>query len=208
MPRKPLIRSSVLPYHIYNRSLDQQFYPVEANRIWSQCCDILRILSWANHLRVHSFVLMSNHYHLLASTPDENIDEIAGYFQSELSAWIKRETSLQRFRFSGRYKWSIISNARHYYQVYDYIHQNPIRAGICAKAQDYPYSSFSGIQGRIDNFPPIYSHPLFQDSGEVALVEDEQRANNLMSQQELNRTRLGLRRYKFLPPSRPRDGKR
>jgi hypothetical protein len=54
---------------------------------------------------------------------EDRIDESIRYFQTELSRWIHAQTGLQRFRFSGRYKWSIVNEVRHFYNVYDYIHQ-------------------------------------------------------------------------------------
>jgi putative transposase len=45
--------------------------------------------------------------------------------------------------WGGRYRWSLIDSQRHYYQVYRYIYQNPIRAGLVRRVEDYQFSTLN-----------------------------------------------------------------
>lgn len=84
--------------------------------------------------RVHAWVLMSNHFHLLAETPEANLVTgmklLLGTFSQ---AWNRRRMRHGHV-FQGRYK-SIPVNASdsdpYYFRIVaDYIHLNPARAGL------------------------------------------------------------------------------
>ena len=101
--------------------------------------------------RVHAWVLMRNHYHLFIQTPESNL--VAGM------KWLQN-TYTRRFNirhrawgrvFGDRYKAVYVDgDAPLYYQtLMDYIHLNPVRAGIVGKAKgtdllDFPWSSLAG----------------------------------------------------------------
>jgi putative transposase len=100
---------------------------------------------------IHAWVLMGNHYHLLLQTPDANL--VSGML------WLQN-TYTRRFNvrhrawgrvFGDRYKAIYVDGDQpFYYQtLLDYIHLNPVRAGIIKPARkqsvlDYPWSSLAG----------------------------------------------------------------
>jgi REP element-mobilizing transposase RayT len=100
--------------------------------------------------RVHAWVLMGNHFHLLLETPEANLVSgmrmLLGTFGK---AWnIRRQR--QGHVFQGRYKAVPVAGEAagdaHYFKcVADYIHLNPARAGLAGGVQgklaDYPWSS-------------------------------------------------------------------
>jgi REP element-mobilizing transposase RayT len=98
--------------------------------------------------RVHAWVLLSNHYHLMVETPEPNL--VAGM------QWLQN-TVTRRFNvrhrawgrvFGDRYKAvAVEGGSRYYYEtLMDYIHLNPVRAGLVRAAAhqsllDYRWSS-------------------------------------------------------------------
>lgn len=94
-------------------------------------------------LAVHAFVLMSNHFHLLCHTPRGNLDIIMQRFLRQTSYTINKRSRKINHLWGGHYKWSLIENQAYYYQVYRYIYQNPLRAGICERVENYPYSTLA-----------------------------------------------------------------
>lgn len=100
--------------------------------------------------RVHAWVLMGNHYHLLVETPEANL--VAG--MKWLMGVFSQGWNLRRKRrghvFQGRYK-SVLVNGEdgdgNYLRVVaDYIHLNPARAGLVGWGSgkgllDYEWSS-------------------------------------------------------------------
>ncbi len=103
-----------------------------------------------NGWRVHAWVLMPNHYHLLIETPEPNLTAGMRVLMGAFSqGWNSRH--LRRGHvFQGRYKAIPVSgdrakDASYLKVVADYIHLNPARAGLAGgrkgKLVEYPWSS-------------------------------------------------------------------
>lgn len=97
---------------------------------------------------VHSYVLMSNHYHLLLETPLGNLVKGMSWFQSTYTARFNARQRKGGHVFQGRYKAVVIDSTEPEYgrTVSDYIHLNPARAGLVhaenPRLRDYRWSSF------------------------------------------------------------------
>ena len=86
-------------------------------------------------------------------------------------------------------------------QVLRYIYQNPMRARIAENVSDYWWSTLHDQLGHSALKIPLSPHEL---EGEYSvhfedLLEFEKWINSVYSEQELNRIRLGLRRFEFKP---------
>jgi len=101
--------------------------------------------------RIHAWVLMSNHYHLLIETPEANLVAGMQWLQNTYTRRFNR-----RHRFWGRlfgdgYKAVPVEGVGGYYYqtLLDYIHLNPVRAKLIQPRRrqsllDYKWSSASG----------------------------------------------------------------
>jgi putative transposase len=100
--------------------------------------------------RVHAWVLMGNHFHLLLETPEPNLSAgmrvLLGTFSQ---AWNSRHQRRGHV-FQGRYKavpvaGEAAADAHYFKSVADYIHLNPARAGLAGGGHGslvaYPWSS-------------------------------------------------------------------
>jgi REP element-mobilizing transposase RayT len=97
--------------------------------------------------RVHAFVLMGNHYHLLIETPQANLVAGMRWFQTTWTVRFNRFHRLSGHLFQGRYKAVIVDPEEQGYLVTlsDYIHLNPVRAGLVTlsdKLFSYRWSSY------------------------------------------------------------------
>ena len=97
--------------------------------------------------RVHAYVLMSNHYHLMLETPEPNLVAGMHWFQTTWTARFNRRRRLSGHVLQGRYKAVVVDpDASGYFAALsDYIHLNPVRAGIVGlpdRLFDYAWSSF------------------------------------------------------------------
>lgn len=84
--------------------------------------------------RVHAWVLMGNHYHLLLETPEPNLAEGMKWMQGVFTlAWNRRRRKSGPL-FQGRYKAVVVDSQERkgdYFRIVaDYIHLNPVRAGL------------------------------------------------------------------------------
>jgi REP element-mobilizing transposase RayT len=128
-------------------------------------------------LRLHAYVIMTNHLHLIASSRQNNLSAIIRDFKrhtsKEIIAAVIREPESRREWLLKIFKESAGQHARnevfqlwthenHAIELYsakfikqkiDYIHENPVRAGIVEKEEDYTYSSakeyFTGTKGLV-----------------------------------------------------------
>lgn len=158
MPRRLLIRQSEFPYHITTRTNHKTWFQIPMYEVWDICKEALIYANLKNPVKIHCFVLMSNHYHLVVSTPDCDIDRFMMHFNRKLSLLIQANKGVINHKFSNRYKWSIISTNSYLKNVYRYVYQNPVRAKVVEKSIDYPYSSlhFTRFEGRKINFFPHF----------------------------------------------------
>lgn len=110
-----------------------------------------------------SFVLMSNHYHMLLYTPNGNLDRFMYEFNKRFALKIQKEAGVINQIFGGRYKWSLIQSREYLSNCYRYVYQNPVRAGLCFRCEEYPFSTLQFINaGSI--FPiPIHDKFGFKD---------------------------------------------
>src|SRR5580692_5412955 len=109
--------------------------------------------------RVHAYVLMGNHYHLLIETPEGNLVDGMKWLQSTYTARYNRRHKLFGHLFQGRYKAVIVDESEPmYFQVVStYIHLNPARAGLVRIGQQrlksYRWSSYRWYLSRRANKP-------------------------------------------------------
>src|SRR5829696_2716098 len=97
--------------------------------------------------RVHAYVLMSNHYHLLLDTPEANLVAGMKWLQGTYTQRYNLKHGICGHLFQGRYKAVVIEEQGTYLQVVStYIHINPARAGLIKigeqKLQSYCWSSY------------------------------------------------------------------
>jgi len=71
-------------------------------------------------MRIHAYALISNHYHLLLETPKANLSEGMGWLQNAYTHRMNVKHRLSIAVEPGICFWALL----------DYVHLNPVRAGI------------------------------------------------------------------------------
>ncbi len=158
MPRKLLIRSDTFPYHVTARCNNKEDFPLPLERVWDIICDELLLITILFEVRIHSFVLMPNHFHLLISTPKEDLGIVMNFFMGELSKLLNRHSGRSGRIFGGPYYWSIITSSRYYGHAFKYIYRNPVKSKLCTEVESYGFSTIKGLLG-LDHlrFPLFYT---------------------------------------------------
>lgn len=158
MPRRKLIRQSNFPYHVTTRTNGKDWFKIPLSEVWDYAKEAFVYANMKNPINLHCFILMNNHYHLLLTTPNNDIDKFMMHFNRKLSLLIKGHTKKINHKFSNRYNWTIVNNHIYLMNVYRYILQNPLRANIVSNMFDYPYSSvhFSRYEGKQFNYSPHF----------------------------------------------------
>ena len=143
MPRESRIEYAGALYHVLNRgNYRQELFTVHGagasfEQTLYEACDRF---GW----RVHAFVLMSNHYHLCVETLDANLAVGMQWLQSTFANRFNRFMHERGHVFQGRYRALLIEQGDSLLRVVNYIHLNPVRAGIeqVETLERYMMSSF------------------------------------------------------------------
>jgi putative transposase len=140
--------------------------------------DSLRYCQQHKGLEIYGWCLMTNHLHMIIKAAGgQTLPEILRDFKKFTSRAIvariidspesRREWMLTRFEYNGRYLnrikqfkfWQdgnhaeIILTAHFFYQKLEYIHQNPVKAMIVCRPEDYLFSSarnYAGLENLIE----------------------------------------------------------
>src|SRR5437667_1140875 len=130
MARKLRVEYPGAIYHVMNRGdrreaifHDDQDRQRFTNTV-KEACDKTQ---WA----VHAFCWMPNHFHLVLETPQANLVEGMKWLLGTYTSRFNRRHKLFGHLFSGRYKSLLVGGEGGYLRtVCDYVHLNPVRAGL------------------------------------------------------------------------------
>lgn len=99
------------------------------------------------HFVIHAFCLMSNHFHLLAETPEGNLGQGMRQLNSAYSQFYNRRHGLVGHVLQGRYKAVLVQKDSYLNELSRYIVLNPVRAGIATSPGDWEWSSYRYVMG-------------------------------------------------------------
>lgn len=195
MAKKVLTRTPDFPYHITSRSNNKDFFYVELEYLWLVFMECFEQAQHQYNCELHAFVLMSNHYHLLISTPHSNIDAVMQHVQREVARKANKKASRINHFFGGPYKWSIIYEESYYWNALKYIFRNPVRAGLCESVGNYKFSS---LNTKAKNFQWSLTD-IFSDKSKLITLDDDWLNEPYLNEIESD-IRMALRRKEFQIP--------
>jgi putative transposase len=171
MARLPRLTLPGYPHHVIQRGNNRQ--PIFTSSADDQTLlDLLLENAKKFEVAIHAYVLMSNHFHLLAtpSTPDglpQMMQAVGRRYVRYFNDTQHRSGTL----WEGRYKSTVIQTDRYLLACMAYIDLNPVRAGLVTQPQDYPWSSHGHYVGRrIDKL--ITPHALFWELGNTPFARE------------------------------------
>jgi putative transposase len=87
--------------------------------------------------KLHAFVVMPDHVHLLITPQEITIERAVGLIKGGFSHRVGSKLPVWQKSFNERR----MRDAEEFIARREYIHQNPVRAHLVACAEDYPFSS-------------------------------------------------------------------
>ena len=164
MARLPRLTVPGYPHHVIQRGNNRQaIFASTADR--ESLLGLLEESATRFGVAVHAYVLMDNHFHLLA-TP-EAADSLPLMMQAvgrRYVRWFNDAQGRTGTLWEGRYKSTLVQTDRYLLACMAYIDLNPVRAGMVAQPRDYPWSSHGHYVGlRVDRL--ITPHPLVWELG-------------------------------------------
>jgi REP element-mobilizing transposase RayT len=97
--------------------------------------------------RVLSYCLMTNHYHLLVETPNANLARGMRHLNGVYAQAFHRHYGRDGHLFQGRYGAILVQRDEHLLGAVRYILRNPLRAGMCERVDEWPWSSHAATVG-------------------------------------------------------------
>jgi len=171
MARQPRLTVAAYPHHIIQRGNNRQMIVLDdADR------QVLLAL-WLLHAQacmvaLHAFVLMGNHFHLLA-TP-ETAHGVPRMMQAVGRSYVRyfnNRHGRSGTLWEGRYRSTLIETERYLLVCMVYIDLNPVRAGLAEAAADYPWSSHRHYVGMsVDKL--VTPHALFWSLGNTPFARE------------------------------------
>jgi len=134
-------------YHIYNRGAHQTgIFREQDNYLF--VLQKMRKYSRDLHIAVIAYSLMPTHYHFtLRQDGEEPAGSLPQYvFNSYTKAYNKRYDHSGTL-FEARYKAKHVDSYSYLLNLCLYIHGNPVKDGLTAEPQDWPYSNYQEWMG-------------------------------------------------------------
>jgi putative transposase len=146
MPRPPRLFTPGALYHITARGNRKQriFFTDNDRELFLTLLG--RIFVQLN-LRCHAYCLLHNHYHLVAETPDENLSAGLQRLNGRYAQAFNTRYDLTGHVFQGRFHAVVVARDGHLFELIRYIAMNPVRAGLCARPEAWPWSSYRAVAG-------------------------------------------------------------
>lgn len=157
MPRANRILYPGAIYHIFNRGNNKQ-ETFEDAQDYQVFLKYLRQAKEKYKFKLFSYVLMTNHFHLLLQL--ESFTDLGEIMQAVCQPYVFYFNTRQKrvgHLFQGRYKAYLVEKETYLLKLTQYIHLNPVRAGMVIDPRQYPWSSC----------------PLYFNTGTVWFERDE-----------------------------------
>ena len=195
MPRKRLIRTADYPYHVTIRSNNKEWFDLDMQLVWKICLNSLSVANSKYPASIHAFVLMNNHYHLMISTPQSNIDKFMFELNRNISWQMRAKSGRVNRIFGDRYKWSLVTSDRYLKNVVRYTYQNPLRGQLVERCEDYKFSTLYHQQNDLRlPFEIIHAFNYGEEASFLAWV------NMNISEDEQSALKKGLSKPEFKLP--------
>jgi putative transposase len=195
MARLPRLTVPGYPHHVIQRGNNRQAIFATPDD-YAYLLALLAENASKFEVAIHAYVLMGNHFHLLATPQSERgLPRMMQAIGRRYVRYFNDKQGRTGTLWEGRYKSTLIQAERYLLACMVYIDLNPVRAGMVGQAKDYPWSSYAHHIG-LRNDKLITTHPLYWALGntpfarEAAYAELVQAGVDLKQQDQLTQHTL------------------
>ncbi len=146
MPRARRLKSETGIYHVVLRGNNKQtiFEDDEDNDMFLVTLEQYKKKSG---YQLFAYCLMGNHLHLLLKTEKEELGQIFERIGASYVYWYNRKYDRTGHLFQARFKSEVVDTDNYLFAVLRYIHQNPVKARMVTRLEDYVWSSYGEYLG-------------------------------------------------------------
>ncbi len=160
MPRRARLTLAAVPMHVIQRGNNRQacFFADDDYRLY---LNWLKEYAAKTGCRIHAFVLMTNHVHLLVSAEvDDGVGALMKALGQRYVQYVNRTYRRSGTLWEGRFRSCLTQEECYFLACQRYIELNPVRARIVEHPSDYPWSSYR-VNAEGESNSLIQPHPLY-----------------------------------------------
>lgn len=146
MPRTRRLKSETGIYHVILRGINKQMI-FEDDEDHEMFLKTLKQYKSQSQYKLLAYCLMGNHVHLLLKTEKEELGQIFRRIGASYVYWYNHKYNRTGHLFQDRYKSEVVETDAYLFAVLRYIHQNPLKAGMVKKLEEYTWSSYAEYLG-------------------------------------------------------------
>lgn len=147
MGRPHRVQASNGVYHVTTRGV-RRLEVFEDTLDYAKFEKLLETIVGERRWAIYSYCQMPNHYHLLLETPDADISDGMFWLNGVYARWFNARHNYTGHLFEERFYSEFVRSNAHLLNLACYIPLNPVRAGLCLTAGDWPWSSYRATVGR------------------------------------------------------------
>jgi len=147
-------------YHIINRGVERRLIYLEEED-YILFLDLLTKVAKDYSINIHAFCLMSNHYHILLETKEENISKAIQFLNDKYAKYFNKKYKRVGHLWQGRFKSYYLYDDAHFWIVAKYIERNPVKANMVDNLSTYKYQSFFQWNSNGDYYSLINNSMIF-----------------------------------------------
>ncbi|WP_423992908.1 REP-associated tyrosine transposase [Mesobacillus sp.] len=165
--RKARKKSTSGIYHVMYRGVNRQeiFHDDKDNR---KFLEILKRYKDKLGLEVYAWCLMNNHVHLLIKEGEEALGTTMKRIGVSYVSYYNEKYQTAGHLFQNRYHSETVENDEYFRTVVRYIHQNPVKAGMVTRVNEWKWSSCAGYYGQ-----PYFPVTLLDQNKALGMFSDD-----------------------------------
>jgi putative transposase len=163
MARKPRVEAPGAIHHVVTRGVgDRPIVRDDIDRMSfvHRLARAVELHGW----RCWAYCLMDTHFHLVIQTPEPNLGVGMKWLKATHTQDFHHRHESRDHLFGGRYFSEIIRHERHLIEACAYVVLNPVRAGLVAEPELWPWSSYrlaAGVENQPRSLVPFALLELF-----------------------------------------------
>ncbi|KPU27206.1 transposase [Caloranaerobacter sp. TR13] len=134
-------KSSTGIYHVILRGINKEMI-FQDNEDKEKFIELLKKYKEVSKYELYAFCIMDNHVHILIKEGKEPLSKVMKRIGVSYVYWYNSKYERKGHLFQDRYKSEPVEDDKYLLTVIRYIHQNPLKAGIVDKIDQYQWSSY------------------------------------------------------------------
>ena len=186
MPRTPRNNMKASFFHIMVQGLKKEY-------VFNRSEDIEKYIKLLENkkenVEILAYCIMNNHAHILVKIEDlKSLSKWMHDVNTSFAVYYNKKYERVGYVFRNRFKSQQVIGFKYLCNCVNYIHNNPVKANICKKQDEYKYSSFQSLyNGNIKNVQNMLNESIksgyvienHNNNAMFVFIEDEQTKDDI-----------------------------